>query len=148
DGTRVRRPGGLVGIDRTVRVAQRVVADEFGAVHVAADQHVLIPDRAPLHDADDVLNTHYVDDSAYVYVYVYVGVRIGFGVRVRIDLFVRADEHVLVRIYVGDHARVPAVVRPVVGAAGLTMAAFRLRRHAIARARRVRGWERACPCAR
>ena len=84
-GARVRGPGGHVVDDRPVCFAERVLV---GAVHVAAGQHVLVADRAPLHDA------RHVDDTADVHVDVHVG--FGFGIRVRIDLFVRAREHVLV----------------------------------------------------
>src|SRR6185369_14372383 len=77
----------------SVRVAERVVVGEFGAVLVAAGQHVLVTGHARDHHV-----THDVADYlAYdvtVHVHVHVGVGIGFGVR--IDLFVRAGEHILV----------------------------------------------------
>ena len=103
-GARVRGPGGHVVGDRPVCFAERVL---IGAVHVAAGQHVLVADRAPLHDA------RHVDDTADVHVDVHVGFGFGVRVRVRVDLFVRAREHVLVGVYVGELTRVPAVIRPV-----------------------------------
>ena len=86
----------------------------LGAVHVGAGQHVLVADRAPLHDARHVDDTRHVHDT------------VDDTAGVRIDLFVRAREHVLVssaalvdpafvlvRVYVGEHTRVSAVIRPV-----------------------------------
>src|SRR6185437_1236527 len=88
--------------------AERVVVGEFGAVLVAAGQHVLVTGRARDHHV-----THDVAD--YLAYDVTIGVRVG--------LFVRADEHlvvgraalvdaavVLVVIYVGELTRVPAVI--------------------------------------
>ena len=66
DGARVRGPGGHVVDDRPVCFAERVLV-EFGAVHVAADQHVLVADRAPLRrHPPRPRRPHHVDDTADV----------------------------------------------------------------------------------
>ena len=58
DSTRVGGPGGLVGVDCPVCPA--VFADESGTEHkhVPAGQHVLLSGHAPVHDSDDVRDTH------------------------------------------------------------------------------------------
>ena len=58
DGTRVGGPGGLVGVDCPVCPA--VFADELSTEHehVPAGQHVLLSSHAPVHDSDDVRDTH------------------------------------------------------------------------------------------
>src|SRR6185437_15674447 len=120
DGARDRGPGGHVVDDRPVCFAERVLV---GAVHVAADEHVLIADHAPdhhvTHNVADYL-AHYLAD--YLAYDVTIGVHLGFDVRVRIDLVGSAAvvgvAFVLVRIYVGELTRVPAVIRSGVVTAG------------------------------
>ena len=58
NSTRVGGPGGLVGVDCPVCPA--VFADESGTEHkhVPANQHVLLSGHAPVHDSDDVRDTH------------------------------------------------------------------------------------------
>src|SRR6185369_221366 len=115
-GVRVRGPGGHGVDDRSVRVAERVVVGEFGAVLVAAGQHVLVTGHARDHHV-----THDIAD--YLAYDVTIDVHVGVGIGVRVDLFVRSDEHlvvgraalvdaavVLVGIYVGELTRVPAVI--------------------------------------